>query len=639
MICIAAISPIAASLVITPALAGHSGAMHPPDNAAPETARGSLLTFLGFSLAFIHLFPARKHLVLFLEAPSLSEAWKAFGAVVAIALLALPRALQRRLIHAIWRERRVASALGLLLALVHLVPMLDHVPAFFASWTWADAWRGVGASAAVLWFASPHRSQSRAMAFVARRRPMIRLATVPAMFAMAATALWVGCGDSSATPGAGTPSVDASASLACPPCVTDQDCNGGVCAQLGSDSFCAPTCPAGNECATDRACTSVSTVTGDQVDACVARAGECAATPPAMADSGATTPAACPGLVPPPTAASCPSCRGKSTCQPNGCFGGWWCNTATNRCQSPPTSCGGAAGAAGGAAFDGGAPVTSNVGATGGTSSRVYFAVVGDTRPAGIDDTTGYPTAIIEKIYTDIESLSPRPAFVLGTGDYMFASPFGAQSGPQLELYLGARAKYSGVAFAAMGNHECTGATASNCGPGSANGITNNYTAFVDRMLGPIGKSDPYYAVRVDAADGSWTSKTVIVAANAWSAAQAAWLEAELAIPTTYTFLVRHESHSVTQAPGVAPAEKIMAAHPYTLSFVGHTHTYEHFATSREVVIGNGGAPATGSKNYGFAVVQQRSDNAIQVDVLDYATLATDTTFRFAVKSDGSPAP
>lgn len=72
----------------------------------------------------------------------------------------------------------------------------------------------------------------------------------------------------------------------------------------------------------------------------------------------------------------------------------------------------------------------------------------------------------------------------------------------------------------------------------------------------------------------------------------------------------------MTQAPGVAPAEEIMAKHPYTLSFVGHTHTYGHYASSREVIIGDGGAPATGSKNYGFAVAQQ-----------------------LAVKADGSPAP
>jgi hypothetical protein len=631
--------------VIGSAFAGHSGEMHQRGGALPKGARRSTatgtsatsaLTLLSFGLAFVHLFPAQKHLGLFFESPSVGEAWKGFGAVAAILFLALPRGRQVGFVTALWRRRRLASALGLGLAIVHAVPALDHVPAFLASFTWADAWRGLGSLAAMLWFASPVRFQGRVMAVVARPRYALRFATAPAMAAISAVALWVGCGGSSATP-ATDAGAGAGSNPACPPCVTDPDCNGGVCAQLGSDSFCAPTCPVGNECAADRACMPVSTIAGDQVNACVAAAGDCAATTIGT-DSGAPPPT-CPGLASPTTAAPCSSCTGKPNCQPNGCFGGWWCNVATSRCQSPPTNCGGGGSGGPGGPFDGGAPVTAMVGPNGGTSSRLYFGIVGDTRPGGIDDTKGYPTAIIDKIYTDLEALSPRPPFVVGTGDYMFASASGTQSTPQLDLYLAARAKYSGTTFAAMGNHECTGATASNCGAGSANGVTNNYTAFLAKMLGPIGKTDPYYAIHVDATDGSWTSKTVFVAANAWSDAQAAWLEAELAKPTTYTFLVRHESHSVTQAPGVRPAEQIMAKYPYTLSFVGHTHTYEHFSTSREVVIGNGGAPLTGSKNYGFAIAQQRPDQAIEVDMLDYATLAADTSFRFAVKADGSLAP
>ena len=41
------------------------------------------------------------------------------------------------------------------------------------------------------------------------------------------------------------------------------------------------------------------------------------------------------------------------------------------------------------------------------------FAVVGDTRPPTYDDTQGYPTAIIQKIYGDIEGLNPHPPFML----------------------------------------------------------------------------------------------------------------------------------------------------------------------------------------------------------------------------------
>jgi hypothetical protein len=444
---------------------------------------------------------------------------------------------------------------------------------------------------------------------------------------------FAGCHDqetASPLPADGGPGDDAS-SDACPACVSDQDCGGTVCAQLGNDSKCVPACPNGNECASDRACVSATNVAGAQVSVCVPRGDECGLSADDL-DSG-PPPQQCPGLAGPTTAASCTSCTGKPNCQPNGCYGGWWCNTATNRCQSPPSGCGSSG------PFDGGAPVTGNVGATGGTLNRLYFAVIGDTRPPSPDDTGSYPTPIITKIFQDVQALSPRPAFVVSTGDYMFASVGSPEADKQLDLYLGARAGYAGTTFPAMGNHECTGATASNCGAGSTNGITTNYTSFMQKMLGPIAMSAPYYSVRVDAPDGSWTSKFVVIAANAWDATQSAWLDGELAKPTTYTFVVRHEGAQANTAPGVTPSEQIMAAHPYTMSIVGHAHTYFHFSGSREVVVGNGGAPLSTGKNYGFAVVQQRPDNAIQVDMLDWSTLGADTLFRFAVKADGTGTP
>jgi hypothetical protein len=57
------------------------------------------------------------------------------------------------------------------------------------------------------------------------------------------------------------------------------------------------------------------------------------------------------------------------------------------------------------------------------------------------------------------------------------------------------------------------------------------------------------------------------------------------------------------------------------------------------VIFGNGGAPLSGSGNYGFGLVQQRADNAIQVDMLDYSSMQPDTKFEFAVNPDGSAAP
>jgi hypothetical protein len=144
--------------------------------------------------------------------------------------------------------------------------------------------------------------------------------------------------------------------------------------------------------------------------------------------------------------------------------------------------------------------------------------------------------------------------------------------------------------------------------------------------------------IDIDAQDGSWTAKFVFVAANAWNATQQAWLERTLARSTTYTFIIRHEPAQASQAPGVTPSETIMARHPYTLAIVGHTHTYGKTGP-RQVTIGNGGAPLVGGSQFGFGLINQRPDRAIEVDVIETGTNKADTSFRFALKPDGSPAP
>jgi hypothetical protein len=325
-------------------------------------------------------------------------------------------------------------------------------------------------------------------------------------------------------------------------------------------------------------------------------------------------------------------CPTEKSCNPNGCRFEQFCNTTTSECQPAPIGCG-----TPGAPYDGGAAPTGSVGPGGGSVSRLYFAVVGDTRPANIDDTADYPTAIITQIYQDIAALSPQPTFAVATGDYQYATPTGSQGAAQLDLYMGARAGYAGTVFPAMGNHECTGATASNCGPGSVDGLTNNYEVFVSRLLAPIQQTSPYYEVDVDAADGSWTAKLLFVAANAWTQAQGNWLDQAMSRSTTYTFLVRHEPAAASTAPGVPEAERIMANHPYTLSIVGHTHTYQR-SGPREVIIGNGGAPLGGSGDYGYGMISQQPDGSIAVDVVDYTSALADSSFHFTVNPDGSPA-
>lgn len=279
----------------------------------------------------------------------------------------------------------------------------------------------------------------------------------------------------------------------------------------------------------------------------------------------------------------------------------------------------------------------SPIGSNGGTIDTLSFAVVGDTRPPSEDDIAAYPTAVITKIWQDVEGQNPRPAFALTTGDYQFSNPFSNGATAQLKLYLQARSAFTNVAFPAMGNHECTGGTASNCGQGNKDGITNNYSAFLQMLLGPINKPLPYYEIDINGVNNAWTAKFLFVAANAWDATQSTWLDTAMAKATTYTFVVRHEGSIATTAPGVTPSAGIMAKHPYTLLIAGHTHTYEYFAKERQVIVGNGGAPLTNNVNYGYVIARQRMDNAIEFSEYDYSTNVVQATF--AVKPDGTPTP
>lgn len=338
--------------------------------------------------------------------------------------------------------------------------------------------------------------------------------------------------------------------------------------------FCFKPCPSGNECGGGESCQSESSVKGDPVKVCVPRV-DCGMGAPAS-DAGVT-----------------------------------------------------------GVPFDGGgAPAMGTIGNNGGTASRLLFATVGDTR-GRLPGLGTYPTDAINKIYTSIQALSPRPLFSVSTGDYAFE--FASDTSAQLDAYLAARAKYSGAFFPALGNHECTWQTTSNCGAGNKDGMTPQYSAFLGKLLSPIGKTEPYYTINVNATDASWTSKFVFVAPNAWTAGQGTWLEAELSKPTTYTFIVRHEAASANTAPGVTPSQTIIDKHPYTLLIVGHTHTYSR--NGKEVLFGNGGAPISDGKPMGFGLFSQRADGAIEVNAIDYQTGNADAAFRFAVKPDGTAAP
>ena len=280
-------------------------------------------------------------------------------------------------------------------------------------------------------------------------------------------------------------------------------------------------------------------------------------------------------------------------------------------------------------------PPGTGVGPGGGTVSDLRFAIVGDTRPSLPDGLASYPTAVITKIYQDLDVEMPKPAFGISTGDYILADPWTDEGAEQIDTYLTAREGFSQQMFYAMGNHECITLTSGNCLASNVGGIPNSMKHFLDKMVYPLGYQHPYYAFDVDAADGSWTSKFVLIAANSWDSTQAAWLNSVLSEPTTYTFVIRHENYAATDAPGTTPSEQIIAAHPYTLKLVGHNHTYQWEPDAHEVITGNGGAPLTGSIDYGYTIVDRLPNGDIEGHNYDYQTHAQ-IGAAFEVQADGT---
>ncbi|MBI5609917.1 MAG: metallophosphoesterase [Deltaproteobacteria bacterium] len=476
---------------------------------------------------------------------------------------------------------------------------------------------------------------------------------------------------------------DAAAPAICASCVSSEDCGSDQhCAQVGGSAYCLTACGAGGTCASDSSCATVADAAGNQVQVCIPSVAPCGALDRTGEDDAATAAAdgldaspeldttepdptepdtaapdtagqdgsptsTCPGFADPTTPACCTCSSGKS-CSPNGCYNGWLCNLASCKCNPPPDTCSGGSPDAGSSpdvpdpvdtsTADTGEPVPPDqVDNGGGTLANLDFAIVGDTRPPVPNVVSLYPTAIITKIWQGVPAEQPPLPFAITTGDYVFSTKNSSTAAPQFDLYLGARAKYAGKVFYALGNHECTGATASNCGPGNKDGETALFNTFKSKLLAPIGKVLPYYSLKFKATSGKWTAKFVVVAANAWDADQAAWLEQALAEPTTYTFVVRHESDQATEAPGVLPSAAIMAKYPYTLLIAGHTHTYAYYPSKREIVLGTGGAPLATAINYSYGVVRQKPNMLLEVNVYDYTTHAV--LGHFVVAANGTPQP
>jgi hypothetical protein len=291
--------------------------------------------------------------------------------------------------------------------------------------------------------------------------------------------------------------------------------------------------------------------------------------------------------------------------------------------------------------------------------TTLTFGMLGDTRPSS-STTSDYPQSvknIIGSIFTGMQA--QHLPLAVGSGDYAFSSTSAGSAIPQYTSYMTARKGFGGTYLPTMGNHECNGFTNSNCPVGSFTGMTTDY---VNTILTPsTGQSSPYFSALYLATDGSWSAKFLFVAANAWSTAQQSWLQASLAVATTYTFIVRHEPANDARAPGTTPSENMLgpafSAGHLTLSITGHTHLVQlpggtqpygdSFGATQtyEMIVGVGGAPLDAGSYYGYGVATRRaSDGAIVIQMFESANSSgtpivpnvADPKFRFAVNANGS---
>jgi hypothetical protein len=133
--------------------------------------RAALVRVATLALAFVHTFPARKHLAELVVNPGASDAWKGIGALGSVLLYLLPPRVQARALSHLWRRHRaLIGVFGIALAAAHAVPAMDHLPRLLGNFTYSDAWRGMGATFAVAWFLTPVPLQARALSRLWMRR-------------------------------------------------------------------------------------------------------------------------------------------------------------------------------------------------------------------------------------------------------------------------------------------------------------------------------------------------------------------------------------------------------------------------------------------------------------------------------------
>ena len=262
---------------------------------------------------------------------------------------------------------------------------------------------------------------------------------------------------------------------------------------------------------------------------------------------------------------------------------------------------------------DAGLVPSGTVGADGGAVDRLWFATTGDTRPANCNDTEGYPKAAVTQIAEAMRAL--RVQFAVDLGDHMYVcsdkggltmAQMDAAAQAQMGYYLAAVAHGPPTWWMTMGNHECDAAYNLHqpCVAGGAH--DPNFAAYMTAL----GRPQPYYFT--DVQTGAGLARFVVVADDAWDAAQSAWLSATLAdadAHAKYTIVARHHPLSGTRG-GPAEVLNILQQHKYTLLLAAHNHDYEHDGAAwqgRSAVVGLGGAGGF----WGFGTVLQNADGTL----------------------------
>jgi hypothetical protein len=257
----------------------------------------------------------------------------------------------------------------------------------------------------------------------------------------------------------------------------------------------------------------------------------------------------------------------------------------------------------------------------------IIFTVFGDMRPSVPNATSSWPAAIVNQ---NLTRMAATPAvFAVATGDYSFATTTAAVTAQFGMLLAAERAFGARPIYHVMGNHECQNTVDVNCPNFNESPQVQAYMSML------AGHPQPWFTVLQNGRMGM--AKFIFVAANAWTSEQATWLRQQLAIPTRYTFIVRHEptESSTATVPGVPGSDAVLRGVPVTLYLFGHKHTYQHYAPN-QVISGNSGAPLDGGGTYyGFVLVQERADGNIAVTAYDSATgMPTDS---WAVTPAGAP--